>query len=1758
MKTIRDFFLFTAILTAGIFAFNLSARAAVVATSTNLIEAPTWVKSGSATTSAIMVSLSATESETLTAVAVSVSDAGSTGFGTSDIATLATTSDSGISFYSSSTGFLSLSSVPTWSGSGPFVATLTLNEAVALSADQSDFFVVFETASGLNSDTHQFTVSVFSESVTTSGTSPVMNGTSTAPISIDGIPPADILTDNFILGNSQLAGRSGVSIGMEGSVVKVYASDGTTLLGQATLGPTGQFAPISVNTDENTTVKVKVSDHADNLSNTVTVEADAAPYITSVMVFADRIILNLSENIDGMQAMNCAPNYVVDGTALTCGGMGNPFIDFSGTKITIRGLSLSGTASFAVPTSTTITDLGGVNNKLTAYSSSTMPVRELVLPNISNISPSAGAVGAAVTITGTNFGALGEGETIGDNSHKVFFSGGYSQQTGPLPPVEADYTGGSWSNTSIVVKVPAGAQGGPINIMSGGAMNDMGQNTFFDIAGIYTAKVYYSTGTSTLMDDGDNENIRIIIAGPSGETIHYVGDGYMTYNDDADTFSITGVSSMGYTWGYDVTGTHLNSIGNEISTSATQNLFMPATARTISGTVTLGTSCGADGQNKNIVVFAMPDSVDSGDSSFKEVEPAFFTTGNDCVANYAIGVSINGTYRVEAHMPQSTSNGITVSSSFADPDAQFATISDSALTAVKNFTFSTATHRIVGTVQKPSGEFGNEERGKLWIFAYQPNGGKGTGAQVAENGTFTLNVSKGVWKVGVGGDNMPSQIEVQVDVDDTYAIGEAPKGPTIVIAPPSDFIEGYVKDAAGNGLSNVSLYAWLEGAPGNGNAKTDSQGYYKMYVVPGANYHIGANSQSYGFLGEQSGVTVSAETHPTVNFSVSSSDNYTISGIVTKGGVGLQQAFVFITEGERGQMLGSGGTDASGAYSAIHVGLPSKGEVYKANLGTISTSTTNNITLLSSTITIRVSPKSSFSQAFIGIHSDQGGGFSDVDSSASEALYREYIIDVSRPGSGSTTYYVDGGVPGYGPLSQNTIVVNSNGTFTETSGTGNDGIIEYTLSGLYSVSGTVTGDGVNNAWVWVAGPNGGSGAQTGNDGTYTVKLRNGTYDVGVGKPGYIGNKVNVTVNGADLEDVDLTLTSASTTITGTVYLPDGVTAVTNAWVWAQNNTGGWSGGSTNASGAYSLNVGDGSWNVQAAYDGYNSSAVTVTAPASNTNITLSTIAGFSSGLKSSPITPSSGGIIQENGIKVDFPKNALGTGSTAGTVEVKKTTNIPTVASTQVVGTARDITAKNSSNQTITTLSDSISIELTVTKAEINELGLSFSQVQSMKISYWDSTANNWVEIPTSVTLHPATSTSIADLDSDPAVTLSGTVSHLSSFAPTVAADDAPETPTGLTATLYRPTQINLSWTAVSGATSYDIYRDTSATGTFARIGDEPTVSSGLTTTYSDTGLATSTTYYYKISALNASGESSSTDAVSATTTAISESSGALFTGIGSGVDGVVITSPTSTPVAGTYHATQSVSLSATGSSNIRYTVDDSTPSCSTGTLYSSAVSITSSKTIKAIACYPNSNYSSVSSLAYSLTCSVSSVSNGSVSAYPTCGITCNSGYTLSGSSCVASGGGGGGGGGGSFLAASPIATTETTTQTTGGTTVATLQAQIVVLLNQLKTIIAQMEASGQEIPTAAKALISASSYNFTRNMTVGTVGEDVRDLQRYLNSHGFVVSVSGPGSPGNETAMFGGATRAALARLQAANGISPAIGYFGPVTRNFIMSSGQ
>ena len=86
----------------------------------------------------------------------------------------------------------------------------------------------------------------------------------------------------------------------------------------------------------------------------------------------------------------------------------------------------------------------------------------------------------------------------------------------------------------------------------------------------------------------------------------------------------------------------------------------------------------------------------------------------------------------------------------------------------------------------------------------------------------------------------------------------------------------------------------------------------------------------------------------------------------------------------------------------------------------------------------------------------------------------------------------------------------------------------------------------------------------------------------------------------------------------------------------------------------------------------------------------------------------------------------------------------------------------------------------------------------------------------------------------------------------------APAVPTGLTATAGNA-QVALSWSASSGATSYNVKRSTTSGGSYT------TIASVTTTSYSNTGLSNGMTYYYVVSAVNSGGESANSSQVSAT-----------------------------------------------------------------------------------------------------------------------------------------------------------------------------------------------------------------------------------------------------------------------------------------------------
>ncbi|QQR82849.1 peptidoglycan-binding protein [Candidatus Campbellbacteria bacterium] len=92
------------------------------------------------------------------------------------------------------------------------------------------------------------------------------------------------------------------------------------------------------------------------------------------------------------------------------------------------------------------------------------------------------------------------------------------------------------------------------------------------------------------------------------------------------------------------------------------------------------------------------------------------------------------------------------------------------------------------------------------------------------------------------------------------------------------------------------------------------------------------------------------------------------------------------------------------------------------------------------------------------------------------------------------------------------------------------------------------------------------------------------------------------------------------------------------------------------------------------------------------------------------------------------------------------------------------------------------------------------------------------------------------------------------------------------------------------------------------------------------------------------------------------------------------------------------------------------------------------------------------------------------------------------------------------------------------------LQAQITALLAQISQL------------QGGSSAASTGCYAFTRDLTLGSSGADVTALQSYLASKGMFSATA--------TGFFGPLTKTAVSAWQTANGVMPAAGYFGAVSR--------
>ncbi|MBI4599645.1 Ig-like domain-containing protein [Candidatus Uhrbacteria bacterium] len=847
-------------------------------------------------------------------------------------------------------------------------------------------------------------------------------------------------------------------------------------------------------------------------------------------------------------------------------------------------------------------------------------------------------------------------------------------------------------------------------------------------------------------------------------------------------------------------------------------------------------------------------------------------------------------------------------------------------TCTKAFTLTASTKEIRGIVK----DLASKVIANANVFAYSPSGtSMGNFAKTDTTGTFILNVTQGVFNVGAVIEGMPQSKEVPVEVVNDVTTGAntnlkidgaatavtataAATSFVLKLAKPDYTISGKVTDGT-NVINGASVYAYKQGAPGRSGAATDSSGNYSLFVSAGT-WSVGAFLPQYGNLTEQT-VIVTTANATDINFSPGTS--YAVSGTVTVGGTAREGARVRI---KNSSYFNETFTDTLGAYSfnvpqgngyVVDGFVPGFGDIAPLAAFNVSAAVPNKDLTVATLRTITMTFSSSVASAFVELRSTTGANIrKKIENSTTGTLSApdgSYIVNIDMQGApipftavaatdGSTTY--------------------ASATGIMTVADGNEGLT-VTVPTLRTITVTVR-DGASallaDAWVELMNPTSGEhfGSKTGTNGQATLRAADGSYFINAMKPGYYRVPTSLTVNAA-VGTQALVLTAATKTIAGTVLI--GTTGAANAFVRAEKQGGGFAGAMTDANGQYTLSVAEGIWRVFARSDGYaeaelSATVDTTTASAIGKDITLTTTVTVSAP-KSKPMTPSTGGSIEDTsaGIKVNVPANALGSSSSAGNMQVKKTTNYTQTETARPVA-AVEISATDANGTPIKTLTESVTVELTYTKSELATTASSsdssintMSEIEKLDVGFWDESVSNWTTLSTTTTYVDSTGAVVTspseDLSNVASVKLSALTDHFSLFAPVVPTDpSAPSAPTNFVTGTSTTSTINLQWTAVSGATGYDIYRSTSSDGTFSRIGSEPTVSSGSTVTYQDTGLSAGTAYFYKISALNNNGESAASSAATTSTASSTSSSSSSSSGGGGGSSYVAAASAATTTAA--------------------------------------------------------------------------------------------------------------------------------------------------------------------------------------------------------------------------------------------------------------------
>ncbi len=645
------------------------------------------------------------------------------------------------------------------------------------------------------------------------------------------------------------------------------------------------------------------------------------------------------------------------------------------------------------------------------------------------------------------------------------------------------------------------------------------------------------------------------------------------------------------------------------------------------------------------------------------------------------------------------------------------------------------------------------------VYAYQPNGGFG-GAHTtsATDGTFTLKIPViGMYKVGTFKQGLPDSKETTVDIRDAGNYDDKNTAITAVngvnpfilkLKKPAYTISGKVLNRSSQAIAYTPVWAWQSSGTGHADTMTDSSGNYILYVDNGT-WNVETDAPGVGWMQYDLPITVNGASQANINLKPTADASwYDISGTITIGGTAQSYMPIRAVEYDvNGNYLGKeygGSTDSNGAYTInvkgtgsgatykyyrVDIWTPDYGEVglsydqlanSPANIKVSNAATTTANILIASqnlkTAVIEFANYSGYSnrEAFIHIDGVSFSGNTPSPTGFHKSLRMNDVAKASTTVSLATgNYFFFTDVPGTGGFAP----VSSSPAFDTTKGCividGTGDTINFTLpdqssaAAVITITGTVSGpaSGQKDAWVWIGNTE--TGFNTGTNaasttGAYSLtvpKLSSGKYIINADKPGYISGEPTQNTGTANTT-VNFTLTAFSYTISGKIYA-DASGGTTNSYDSGEEKFNGWVSAKETATsaevhapvdstGSYVLGINNGTWKVYGSADGYSESQYSVSgvpttltvanASLTGKNIKLTADTNWSMKSKSKPIAPSSGGVVDDTaqntttgkadgtGVKLTVPPNALGSSSSNGNISTTETSAVAATNSMKPFG----------------------------------------------------------------------------------------------------------------------------------------------------------------------------------------------------------------------------------------------------------------------------------------------------------------------------------------------------------------------------------------------------------------------------------------------------------------------------------------------------------